>query len=265
MGKQPSSGSCDVDIDRKRNCEEEQKEGEEGQKKEESIRRQTEVILNCAREQEKLRNWLSEDLSLMAKPEDLTQLLQRLLKTQSLQQSFLSQIRLLATHLSIAEKEKISGKKRFFKMFLVQRSPELKERLVILNREVKRITIERKEKAVEADLHRCKDLSSKNSVTEAFGVLKETLRTYRLIWFYRANKTTRTSYMQFQLHYETLFEERNIMDADLQELIQEGAPDNCSTHQAGQKSSSKPNHCPPERQQDRAKLRLIYSKPCRTK
>ena len=41
MGRQPSFGSCDIDIDRKRNCEEEQKEGEECQKKEESIRRQT--------------------------------------------------------------------------------------------------------------------------------------------------------------------------------------------------------------------------------
>ena len=48
-------------------------------------------------------------------------------------------------------------------MFLVQRSPELKERLVILNHKVKRIRIECMEKAVEADLHRFKDLSSENS------------------------------------------------------------------------------------------------------
>ena len=49
-----------------------------------------ETDLNCAREQkqEKLRNRLSEDLSLMAKPEDLTQLLQRLLKERSLRKVF---------------------------------------------------------------------------------------------------------------------------------------------------------------------------------
>ena len=32
-GRQPLFGSCDADSDRKRNCEEEQKEGDECQKK----------------------------------------------------------------------------------------------------------------------------------------------------------------------------------------------------------------------------------------
>ena len=87
MGIQPSLVSCD---DRKRNCEEEQKEGEEGQKKEESLRRKIELILNCSRELEKLRYRLSEEPSSMTKSEDFTQLLQQLIKEQSLEQTFWS-------------------------------------------------------------------------------------------------------------------------------------------------------------------------------
>ena len=71
-------------------------------KKEKSIRRKSELISNCARELEKVRNRLNKELSLIAKPEDLTQLLQRLIKEQSLQQGFSVKSDCWAAHLTIA-------------------------------------------------------------------------------------------------------------------------------------------------------------------
>ena len=46
-----------------------------------------------------------------------------------------------------------------------------------LNREVKLITKECKDRAVEANLHCFEDLSTENSMREAYRVLKETLIT----------------------------------------------------------------------------------------
>ena len=45
-----------------------------GIRKKEESKRKTEMILNCARELEKLKNRLGKELLLIAKPEDLTQL-----------------------------------------------------------------------------------------------------------------------------------------------------------------------------------------------
>ena len=58
-----------------------------------------------------------------------------------------------------------------------KRNPDLKSRLMAFNREVKLITKECKDPAVEANLHRFEDLSTENSMREAYRVLKETLRT----------------------------------------------------------------------------------------
>ena len=98
-------------------------------------------------------------------------------------------------------------------------------RLLTLNREVKRILIDCKKRAVEPDLRRFENLSSENSVKEPFGFLGETLKLYHLICFDRAKKTSGPSSMQFQLHYETLLKERNVFGADLKELILDEAPD----------------------------------------
>ena len=94
-----------------------------------------------------------------------------------------------------------------------------------LNRDVKLITKECKVRAVEADLHRFEDLSTENSVREAYRVLKETLRTYRITRFDRARKSIGPSNMQFKLHYEELFSERKAMDVNLKGQIQEETPD----------------------------------------
>ena len=90
----------------------------------------------------------------------------------------------------------------------------VKSRLIALNREVKPLTKECKDWAVEANLHCFEDLSTEKSVREAFRVLKETLRAYRITWFDRARKSIRPSNMQFKLHYQELFKERKVMDVN---------------------------------------------------
>ena len=93
-----------------------------------------------------------------------------------------------------------------------------------LNREIKLITKECKVRADEAGLHRYEDLSTENSVREAYRMLKETLRTYRITWFDRARKSIGPSNMQIKLHYEELSKERKAMDVKLKGQILEETP-----------------------------------------
>ena len=192
-------------------------------KQSKTIRMKTERVLKSAKKLAKLRERLSEELSSLAKPEDLTNLLQRLIKEQSIEQSFPLRSGYWAAHLT--EKEKISERKRIYQELVAKRTPDLKSRLMALNRDVKLITKECKVRAVEADLHRFEDLSTENSVREAYRVLKETLRTYRITWFDRARKSIGPSNMQFKLHYEELFRERKALDVNLTGQIQEETPD----------------------------------------
>ena len=84
-----------------------------------------------------------------------------------------------------------------------------------LNREVKLITKECKDRAVEVDRHRFEDMLTEKSVREANRKLKVTLRTERITWLDRARKSIGPSNM----HYQEFFKERKVIDVNLKGQI----------------------------------------------
>ena len=191
--------------------------------KSETVRMKTESTLNCAKVLAMLRERLSEELSSLAKPEDLLDLLQELIKEQSIEQSFPLRSGCWAAHLTCAEKEKIPERKKIYRDFLAKRNTDLKSQLMALNREVKLITKECKVRVIETDLRRFEDLSTKNSVREDYRVLKETLRNYRITWFDRARKSIdQSGQATCSLNCIT---KRKAMDANLKGQILEETPD----------------------------------------
>ena len=119
----------------------------------------------------------------------------------SSQKRLLIKIDCWAAQLTPSEVETLRKRKAAHKLYVSERSESRKIERDQLNREVKRITSECKERAVETNLKRFEKQLDDNETRMALKILKKTLRTYRVT------------------HYQKLFKQRLTQNATVLEAL----------------------------------------------
>ena len=112
-----------------------------------------------------------------------------------------------AAQLTLSKVETFRKRKTAHKLYLSERSVSRKVEGDKLNREVKRINSECREKAVETNFKKFKKQLDDNETRTAYKILKATLRTHRATWFERNKNVSGPSNSQFQEHCQKLFKQ----------------------------------------------------------
>ena len=113
-----------------------------------------------------------------------------------------------AAQLTPSEVEALRKRKAAHKLYLSEKSESRKIERDQLNREMKRITSECKERAVETILKRFEKQLDDCETRMAYKILNKTLPTYMVTWCERNKKMSGPSKSQFQGHYQKLSKQR---------------------------------------------------------